>query len=242
MNLLVAAYHRARAGPDGNSPAMLDAHFAHIARRFNCVVPGELLESARLNVCLIFDDAYFDFYSVVFPLLQKHNLRAVLAVPTALIPEQARLSDEVRHNGGGRIRTANVDQHFHCTWPELATLVSSKRVVIAAHGLFHERLDLKETHFDSEILISREILSTRLSQPVDSFVFPYGRFTHEALSAVRQRYRYAFRIGGAMNHRWSGPLLYRVSGDCLAAPDALFSPGRLTVFQARYYWNRLRGR
>ncbi len=242
MNLLVVAYHRARGGPDGNPPAMLEAHFAHLARRCACVVPGEPLEPGRINVCLTFDDAYFDFYSVVFPLLQKHNLKAVLAVPTALIAESARLPDDVRTSGGGKIRATEMDQHFHCTWPELASLVSSRRVVVAAHGLFHERLDSKDADLDAEIALSREILARRLLQPVDSFVFPYGRFSPEALRTVRQHYRYAFRIGGAMNRGWSGRLIYRVNGDCLAAPDALFSPARLARLRAGFYWNRLRGR
>jgi hypothetical protein len=77
---------------------------------------------------------------------------------------------------------------------------------------------------------------------VDSFVFPYGRFSQEALRRVKQHCRYAFRIGGAMNQGWSGSLIYRVNGDCLAAPDAVFSPSRLAGFRARFYWNRLRRR
>jgi peptidoglycan/xylan/chitin deacetylase (PgdA/CDA1 family) len=242
VNLLVVAYHRARGGPDGNPPAMLDAHFAHLARRCACVVPGEPLEGGKLNVCLTFDDAYFDFYSVVFPLLQRYKLKALLAVPTALVAESARLPDDVRTNGGGKIRAVEADQHFHCTWQELAAMAASGRVVIAAHGLFHERLDCKKTDLDAEIILSRKILATRLSQPVDSFVFPYGRFSSEALRTVKQHYRYAFRIGGALNSSWSGRLIYRVNGDCLAAPDALFSPARLARFRANFYWNRLRGR
>ncbi|MGC4072685.1 MAG: hypothetical protein QM760_09230 [Nibricoccus sp.] len=42
MNLLVLMYHRASAGKHGNSPEKIDAHFAHIARNFNCVVPATL--------------------------------------------------------------------------------------------------------------------------------------------------------------------------------------------------------
>ena len=77
---------------------------------------------------------------------------------------------------------------------------------------------------------------------MDSFIFPFGRFSASALRAVRQRYRYAFRIGEAANRDWSGRILYRVRGDCLSAPEALFSRARLTACQVRYYWNRLRGR
>ena len=55
---------------------MLDAHFAHISRQYRNVLPGEKLSVGALDVCLSFDDAYFDFYAIVFPLLKKHGLSA----------------------------------------------------------------------------------------------------------------------------------------------------------------------
>jgi peptidoglycan/xylan/chitin deacetylase (PgdA/CDA1 family) len=219
---------------------MLDAHFGYLARNCTCVLPGEPLPSPRLNVCLTFDDAYSDFHSAVFPLLQKHNLRAVLAVPPALIGETAEWPEESptqASRGNGRSRSG---RHRHCTWAELGALAASGRVVIAAHGLSHTRLDRKSAELDAEISFSREELSARLNQPVDSFVFPFGRFSSAALRKVKEHYRHAFRIGGAMNRDWSQSLLYRVGGDCMSAPDGLFSAGRLALHRARYFWNRLR--
>jgi peptidoglycan/xylan/chitin deacetylase (PgdA/CDA1 family) len=228
-------FHRAQEGPYGNSPAMLDAHFGNVARTCTCVLPGEPLAGPRLSVCLTFDDATSDFHSVVFPLLQKHNLRAVLAVPPALIGEQAEFREE-------SLARTEIGGHWHCTWAGLGAMAASGRVAIAAHGLTHTRLDRRGIDLDAEISIPREELSSRLKQPVDSFVFPFGRFSPAALRKVKQHYCYAFRIGGAMNRGWSGSMLYRVDGDCMQAPDALLSPTRLAACRARFFWNRLRGR
>jgi len=235
-------YHRAQAGPYGNAPAMLDAHFAYVARRAACVLPGEPLARGRLNVCLVFDDAYYDFYSVVFPLLEKHGLKAVLAVPSSLVREQATFSSETRTFAPGELIYPREFDDGHCTWPELATLASSGRVTIAAHGATHTPLDQKGVDLDAEILAPRVLLSSRLLQPVDSFVFPYGRFSPAVLRKVKEHYRYAFRIGGAANPNWRAAVLYRVDGDGLKSPDALFAPSRLARFRARYWWNRWRGR
>src|SRR5207253_3666710 len=89
MNLLVLMYHRARAGRHGNDPAMLEKHFRHIAANYRNVLPGDALDANRLNVCLTFDDAYFDFYATVYPLLMRHQLRAVLAVPPLVVRERS---------------------------------------------------------------------------------------------------------------------------------------------------------
>ena len=235
-------YHRAQAGPYGNPPAMLDAHFAYLARHCRCVLPGEPLADSRVKVCLIFDDAYFDFYSVVFPLLEKHNLRSMLAVSPGLVHEQAVFSNTTRTHTGGAVGLTQGYDDGYCTWGELATLAASGRVAIAAHGYNHAPLDCQEIDLDTEIKLPQVMLSARLGQRVDSFVFPYGRFSAPAVRKVREHYRYAFRIGGAANRDWSGSLLYRVDGDRMASPDALFKPARLAVFRARYHWNRLRGR
>jgi peptidoglycan/xylan/chitin deacetylase (PgdA/CDA1 family) len=242
MSLLVLMYHRARAGRHGNSPAMLDAHFAHISAHYACVLPGEPLADDRLNVCLTFDDAYFDFYAVVFPLLKKHNLRAVLAVPLAVVRESNDIPTATRINAPADVNHAHPHYDGFCTWPELTELARSGRVAIAAHGQTHRRLDRDDLDLHAEIVVPRAQLSTFLGCSVDSFVFPFGRFSPEAIRQTRAHYRHAFRIGGALNHGWDSPVIYRVDADELATPTAPFSPLRIVRYRARYYWNRLRGR
>jgi hypothetical protein len=86
------------------------------------------------------------------------------------------------------------------------------------------------------------ILGARLAQPVASFVFPFGRYSPGALRHARTRYRYVFRIGGAMNRGWKSRVLYRVDADEMTAPHALFASQRIASYKIRYWWNRLRGR
>ncbi|MEO5959232.1 MAG: polysaccharide deacetylase family protein [Opitutaceae bacterium] len=242
MSLLILMYHRARAGRHGNAPEMLDAHFAHIARRHACVLPGEPLNSARLNVCLTFDDAYFDFYAIVFPLLGKHSLRAVLAVPPIVVSEHAVESPAERLRVEADVNSSQSNPGGFCTWTELHEMTQSGRVMVAAHGFTHCRLDRETADLHKEIAGPQNLLAARLGQPVDTFVFPYGRFTRAALTRVRRTYRYAFRIGGADNRGWAGSPLYRVDADRMSAADALFTTARRNGYRVRYLWNRLRGR
>jgi peptidoglycan/xylan/chitin deacetylase (PgdA/CDA1 family) len=226
MRLIVPMYHRARAGRFGNSEAMLDAHFAYVARSCHAVLPGDALASDRLNVCLTFDDGTLDFHRVVFPLLRKHRLRALLAVPLAFVQEG--------HPAEG--------PDAHCGWNELAEMHADGAVAIAAHGFTHRRLDRSDADLHAEIVVPQTVLAARIGCAVDSFVLPYGRFTKAVIDEARRRYRYVFRIGGADNRDWQGRLLYRVDADAMTAPDALFSQRNLMTYRVRRRWNLLRGR
>ena len=242
MTLLALMYHRARVEWHGNAPEMLDAHFACIARVHRCVLPGEPLAADRLNVCLTFDDGYFDFYAIVFPLLKKHGLRALLAVPTTVVRERTEVPAAARLQAPTDVNHAKPNDGGFCTWPELREMADSGCVTIAAHGFTHNRLDGADVDLHTEVVVPQTLLSARLGQPVDSFVFPFGRFSPAALRQVRQTYRHAFRIGGADNGGWDGRLLYRIDADHMTAPDEFFTRSRRATYRARRFWNRARGR
>lgn len=241
MTLLALMYHQARPGPLGNAPEMLDAHFSRIAEAYRCVLPGEPLDPGRLNVCLTFDDAYFDFYAVVFPLLVRHGLRALLAVPPAIVAERASAPRARRLVAAVAQEGVPPDPEGFCTWSELREMTESGRVAVGAHGHSHCRVDRPGVDLETEVVLPRALLASRLGTPVESFVFPFGRFSRAALRKVRQHYRFAFRIGGGDNAGWGG-LLHRVRGDDLASPDAPFARRRRAAYRARRYWGRLRGR
>jgi peptidoglycan/xylan/chitin deacetylase (PgdA/CDA1 family) len=243
MRLVVTMYHRASAGRHGNAPEVLDAHFATIAARHHCVLPGDTLVDDRLNVCLSFDDGHFDFYAVVYPMLVKHGLRALLAVPVSFIHESSRRTTEARL-ALCRSRTPHraSDSEAFCSWDELTELAASGHVSIAAHGMTHRRLDEAGVDLESEIRIPKSLLSARLGKPVESLVLPYGRFDDRTLACAASEYRYTFRIGSADNDGWRAPLIYRVNADEMRTPEEPFRRTRLFGYALRRRWNHLRNR
>ena len=242
MSLLVLVYHRARPGWDGNSAEVLDAHFRHIAARCRNVLPGEPIEAESLNVCLSFDDGYFDFYAVVFPLLRRYGLRALLAVAPAVLREETDRSGAERLAVPTEIAFARTQLGGLCTWPELQVMAESGHVAVAAHGYTHVSIDSPEVDLNTEVRLPKMVLTSRLDTRVESFVFPYGRFCRRALREARLAYRHVFRLGGASNIDWNGGLLYRVCADATSGLEQLFSPGRMAAYRARFLWNRIRRR
>ncbi len=242
MSLLVPMLHRARAGRNGNPPEMIDALFGHVARHHACVLPGDELHPEKLNVCLSFDDATFDFHHVVFPLLKKHGLRALLAVSPMLIRERIEAGREARLGMSIEEARAYPERGGYCTWPELRELADSGWVAVAAHGATHVRLDRDPVNLKREIVEAQALLEMELGVIVDSFVFPFGRLSPPARALVKGHYRHGFRIGQATNRSWDADLLYRVDADSLESPSALFSSWNRLRYARNACWNRLRRR
>lgn len=242
MKLLAPLYHRASAGLYGNSADMLEAHFRVIAETCHSVLPGEPLRARGLNVCLTFDDGYFDFYTVVFPLLRKYNLKAVLAVPVGLIREHCDATPQQRMDACAERVADGENLDGYCTWAELREMATTPHVSLAAHGFTHCRLDLPDSDLHTEIVVPQTLLAARTNQAVDSFVLPYGRFSEAAIACAKKHYRYVFRVGNADNGDWNGRILYRISADQIPTPTSIFSRHRLAGYRFRRHWNLMRAR
>ena len=240
MTLLALTYHRACLGPDGNSPAMLDAHFEYIAATHPNVLPGDRLRDGAISVCLCFDGAYYDLFATVLPLLQKHGLRAMVAVPPSYIREDAIVSLNER------LAISSADAYAHpesgglCTWRELHQLAKTGLCAIAALGYSNVPLDRTDSDFETEIHVPRTLLAARLNTPVESFVFPFGRTTRQAIGEVKSGYHYAFSNCGGSNSGWHHRQLFRVCADNLRTPTEPFETSRLLRYRAKAFWHRLR--
>jgi len=243
--LLVLMYHRVHAV--GGGQAALQRHLRSLASRYPVVLPGQKLAREGLSVCLTFDDATVDFYHLVYPLLHELDLTAVLGVPTAFIEEGSdldmatRLSLQERHVMG-----PNYDNSAGalCTWKELEAMQSSGRVLCAAHGHRHNGLADHETDIDEEIDLSARTLERRLNSRPDTFIFPYGSAHRHALKQVGKRFRYAMRIGGAVNKDWGkiGDFIYRVDAEHFWPQGDLWSSQSMMAWRLKRRFNRLRGK
>lgn len=241
--LLALLYHKIGDTKYGNSLEMLEKHFLEIAQRYPTTLPGGFLYKG-LNVCLTFDDAFFDFYHLIFPLLKKYNLHALLAVPTAFIPDKTTLSPSERLE---KIRTfpdkpPPISSSAFCTWEELKELSQSPLIQIASHSVHHRPLTSPHIDPENELLTSKTVLEEKLGVPITSFVYPYGLMDKEVHTLAKKHYSHIFRIGNAFNRNWynTNSLLYRVNADQLPSPSYPFSPlahfkhtGRLLLNTAR---------
>ena len=244
--LTVVMYHHINSDdlPLSNSDSMMEAHLSLVSKRFTTLFPGD--EIRKNSICLTFDDAYYDFYHYVFPLLKKYNLKALLAVPSAFIlsdtalPAEQRLS--LKHH---EIYEGNNYKTYapFCTYAELREMVKSGHVMVASHSMNHVNLSEVGVDLEQEIFGSKVALEENLGFRVDSFVLPYGKYNDAAVALAHEHYSYVFRFGNALNPSWDGigGLIYRIKGDGLHAPDALFKPLKQLGFWVKTIIKTLKG-
>lgn len=242
----VIMYHHINSDdlPLSNSDSMMESHLKIISERYTTLFPGD--EIRKNSICLTFDDAYYDFYHYVFPLLTKYNLKALLAVPSAYILAKTDLSPEVRlslkHH---EIYEGDNYKTFapFCTYAELREMVQSSHVIIASHSMNHVNLSEEGIDLEREIFGSKVALEENLGYRVDSFVLPYGKYNDAAVALAREHYSYVFRIGNALNPSWEGigGLIYRVKGDALKTPYELFKPLKQFGFWGKTVVKMLKG-
>lgn len=116
------------------------------------------------SVILTFDDGYRDFYTDVFPILKKHQAKAVAFI----VPNFLGLPNNLT------------------TW-QLKEIVASGLVEIGAHTMDHSYLTglpLKRVQYEVEE--SKKYLEKNFNISVNSFAYPYGAFDNSTIDVVRR--------------------------------------------------------
>lgn len=246
LNLLVLMYHKIFEPSSPDFIEKFERHLHYLTQNFSIILPGDTLNSQHLNICLTFDDAYYDFYAYIFPLLQKYQAKALLAVPTQYILDSTALSAETRLAVPYPTGMNDLLYQTHvpfCTWQELNIMAHSPHVALASHSHTHIHLarELKtQADFEREIITSKQLIERHTLTPVHSFVYPYGNFSRKLNSQIQAHYPYIFRIGSALNASWKHPVIYRADATPFWLHSLSLNATALSPYKQQYYWNRIR--
>ena len=114
-------------------------------------------------VILTFDDGYRDFYTDVFPILKKYQVKAIAYIVPNFLDKPNNLS----------------------TWM-LKEISQSGLVEIGAHTMNHIYLEgLPKKRVETEIIESKKYLEKVLGIPIVSFAYPYGAFDNQSIQIVK---------------------------------------------------------
>jgi peptidoglycan/xylan/chitin deacetylase (PgdA/CDA1 family) len=233
-------YHRI------NNADVFRSFAGYISQNHPVVIPGDTLPPGKLSICLTFDDAYFDFYHFVFPLLKKENLKAVVGVPVKYILEKTFIGKDIRLNvpyDEAMTDHASIKKAPFCTWQEIREMAGSGFVTIASHSYSHANLIQDGVDLEEEIIESKKIIEHNISLEINTFIYPYGKVNGKTHSIASKHYKYLMRIGSALNRDWhnSNNMLYRLNGDELINGKGI---GKFHLFKyfLKYISNTIRGK
>ncbi len=232
--LLCTLYHNINADKYSNRPDIFERHLLYIKKHFRVVFPGDCL--GEKNICLTFDDGYFNFYKYVYPLLKKNDMKAILAVPTKFILEKTSKEEKKRLSVRHDDAVSYYKDAPFCTFEELKEMSESGCVKIASHTHSHANLTNCED-VSEELLLSRDILEKKLGIVCDTFMFPYGKYNDEIARKASEIYPYLFRIGNAINKDFNGikGVIYRIDADNLKDEKDIFSFRNMTRYKMKSF-------
>ncbi len=195
--VVILTYHLVGAGtrsPVDISPDLFRAHLDELAAHAHVISLEEAVRRLRRRapiaprtVVLTFDDAYENFYTRVFPLLEQYRMPATLYVPTHFV------------EGKTPPPITGTDGLPACSWEQLREMQASGLVSIGSHTRTHPSLPaMSRTRARWEIETSRAVLEEKLGAPVKSFCYPRGLWTRTLEKMVRPAYDTAVIGGGVM--------------------------------------------
>lgn len=117
----------------------------------------------KKTVVLTFDDGYMDFYTDVFPILKKENVKAVEYVITDFLNRP----------------------NFMFT-SQVRDIAKSPLVEVGDHTINHVWLKgMARSQADYEVSQSKKDLENIIKAPVLSFAYPFGAFDEQAIDIVK---------------------------------------------------------
>jgi len=239
--LISLMYHHINGKEFSNNLNIFEEHINYLIKKYTFVTPNDKLKVGEDYICLTFDDAYFDFYHFVYPILKKYNIKAMLAVPVGFIDDNTHNTPINKRLSLEHSEIYQDQNYIHfgsfCSWIELKEMSDSGLVIMASHSYSHKDLSLNNIDLHKEVLTSKKILAQKLNIKVDSFILPFGRYNRKSLNILEENYKYIFKVGQGINRNFSGVngLIYRVDADNLENIETLFSFKNMLKYRVKSF-------
>lgn len=149
---------------EGHLKALKEASYkTYFVKEIPDILDGKIEYSSHAAV-LTFDDGYKDFYTVVFPLLKKYQMKATIYVVVNFIGRRGFMNDK-----------------------EIKEVLDSGLVELGSHTLDHLYLKLTpESTARKQIFESKKILEEKFKVKVETFAYPYGAFSKKTVDLVKE--------------------------------------------------------
>jgi peptidoglycan/xylan/chitin deacetylase (PgdA/CDA1 family) len=181
------------------SPALVEMQFEYLAKRCKVMAYDEALIDLQEGALflsnafvLTFDDGYLDFYTTVYPLLQRWQLPATLFVTTGFVEERVPYP-----------MLSNPDLSVEpVSWEMLGEMAESGLVTLGAHTHTHPLLtEVSLDQVEEELAKPIALFQQRLGMTPQHFCYPRAVWNPGIERLVARKYKSAVVGGG----QWATP-------------------------------------
>ncbi|MGL6120734.1 MAG: polysaccharide deacetylase family protein [Fusobacteriaceae bacterium] len=126
-------------------------------------------------IILTFDDGYEDNYTILYPLLKKYNMKAVIYLLSDIDYNKWDMDDL----GEKRLELLKKNQ--------ILEMKESGLIEFGGHTKTHCKLDLlSKVEQEEEIRNNKIYLEKLLSEEIVSFAYPFGRFNQDSKELLKE--------------------------------------------------------
>lgn len=185
-----------RAGQYVISPSLLESDLKWLkANGFTAVLPTDLYNFVEYGtplpekpILLSFDDGYYNNYLYAFPLLEKYDMKMLLAVIGIY---SDRFSETNENNA----------YYSHCTWTQLSEMLASGRVELANHtynlhtydsvrhgcskNSWESLIPYRNMLYEDVLRLQNTAREKANCTPI-TFVYPFGSYCKETVQFIRE--------------------------------------------------------
>lgn len=195
----ILMYHDVTIGKGNDltvSVAMLEKQFQYLKESgYQSVHLKELLDSevlpSKKNIVITFDDGYISHLQLVFPLLQKYQLKAVYFIPLGFV---------------GKTDLWNTASLDIMTLEQLKSL-DPDVIELGFHSFYHKKYsEMSSEEIDLDLSTSLSFVTSENLNFSPVLAYPYGKFpkertTHKMFNSLLENHgiKLGLRIGNRVN-------------------------------------------
>lgn len=198
--------------------SMLEAHLDYLKKNgYHFVTLNEYLDYTAgkitlpdKSVMLTFDDGYLSFYTKVYPLLQKYQVPAMLAIVTSWTDGEGLPSDVRSVATWAQLREmeksglVTVVSHTHALHKQQAIDPQGDRNGIAGYHLYinghYETDEEYKQRLENDLAETQRLFVKNLGHPSQVLVWPYGIYSAVSMQAAADHGMTAtFLLNGGVN-------------------------------------------
>jgi len=139
-------------------------------------------------VMLTFDDGYADNYICAYPLLKKYGFNAVVFITTSYINDGHPRKTILEGENSPLLdkKTERMPDGF-LRWQEIEIMIRDGVFEIGSHTHTHRNFKKDNIYKDikEELIVSKDIIKTKLGIDVISLAWPWGDFNNEHVSIAQ---------------------------------------------------------